>query len=80
MDVNDLKVSSNVLNLHVNGVYSFNRGTNLAITIPLRNPKKDLLIADTIERAKKRTNGIVLHLRAVDVDGKIKIRWDKNNE
>ncbi|RDI51301.1 AsmA family protein [Flavobacterium glaciei] len=78
--VNDLKVSSNVLNLDVNGVYSFNRGTNLAMTIPLRNPKKDEFITDKIERAEKRNNGIVLHLLAVDVDGKIKIRWNKNHE
>ena len=80
VDVNDLKVSSSVLNLDVNGVYSFNRGTNLAMTIPLRNPKNDEFITDKIERAEKRNNGIVLHLLAVDVDGKIKIRWNKNHE
>ena len=78
--VKDLKVSSNVLNLDVNGVYSFGRGTNLALTIPLRNPKKDELITDKIERAEKRNKGIVLHLLAVDEEGKIKIRWDKNHE
>jgi hypothetical protein len=80
VDVNDLKVSSNVLNLDVNGVYSFNRGTNLAMTIPLRNPKKDELITNEAEKAEKRTKGIVLHLLAVDVDGKIKIRWNKDHE
>ena len=80
VDVNDLKVSSNVLNLDVNGVYSFNRGTNLAMTIPLRNPKNDELITDEAEKAEKRTKGIVLHLLAVDVDGKIKIRWNKDHE
>jgi hypothetical protein len=80
VDVNDLKVSSNVLNLDVNGVYSFNRGTNLALTVPLRNPKKDEFITDKTERAEKRNKGIVLHLLAVDVDGKIKIRWNKNHE
>lgn len=80
VDVNDLKVSSSIINLDVNGVYSFNRGTNLAMTIPLRNPKKDEFITDKIERAEKRNKGIVLHLLAVDVDGKIKIRWNKNHE
>ncbi|MGO4904792.1 AsmA family protein [Flavobacterium sp. W20_MBD1_R3] len=78
--VNNLKVSSSVLNLDVNGIYSFNRGTNLALTIPLRNPKKDKFITDKTERAEKRNNGIVLHLLAIDVDGKIKIRWNKNHE
>lgn len=80
VDVNDLKVSSSVLNLDVNGVYSFGRGTNLAMTIPLRNPKKDEFITDKMERAEKRNKGIVLHLLAVDEDGKIKIRWNKNHE
>jgi hypothetical protein len=80
VDVNDLKVSSSVLNLDVNGVYSFNRGTNLAMTIPLRNPKKDEGIMDKNERAENRNKGIVLHLLAVDVDGKINIRWNKNHE
>lgn len=78
--VNDLKVSSNVLNFDVNGLYSFGRGTNLAMTIPLRNPKKDEFITDNAERAEKRNKGIVLHLLALDVDGKIKIRWNKNHE
>ena len=80
LDVSDLKVSSNILNLDVNGVYSFDRGTNLAITIPLRNPKKDVLITDEQERAEKRNQGIILHLMAVDVDGKIKIKWNKDHE
>ncbi|TDE05897.1 AsmA-like C-terminal region-containing protein [Flavobacterium sandaracinum] len=80
VDVNDLKISSNVLNLDVNGIYSFGRGTNLAMTIPLRNPKNDEQITDEVEKAEKRTKGIVLHLLAVDVDGKIKIRWNKDHE
>ncbi|TDD76433.1 AsmA family protein [Flavobacterium caseinilyticum] len=78
--VNDLKVSSSVLNLDVKGVYSFNRGTNLEMTIPLRNPKKDEFITDKIERAERRNRGVVLHLLAVDEDGKIKIRWNKNHK
>ena len=78
--VNDLKVSSNVLNLDVNGVYSFGNGTNLAMTIPLRNPKNDQLITNKAERAEKRYNGIVLHLLAIDEGGKLKIKWDKNHD
>ena len=50
------------------------------MTIPLRNIKNDKFITDTIEKAEKRINGIVLHLLAVDVDGKIKIRWNKNHK
>ena len=80
INVSNLKVSSSVLNLDVNGVYSFNRGTNLALTIPLRNPKRDEKITNKIERAERRNNGIVLHLLAVDEAGKIKIKWNKKHE
>ncbi|WP_188049471.1 AsmA family protein [Flavobacterium sp. GP15] len=77
--VKDLKVSSNILNLDVDGVYSFGSGTNLAMTIPLRNPKKDELITSNIEKEEKRYNGVVLYLLAIDEGGKIKIRWNKNH-
>ncbi|MFV8464086.1 AsmA-like C-terminal region-containing protein [Flavobacterium sp. LB1P62] len=80
VNVNTLKVSSSVLNLDINGVYSFNRGTNLALTIPLRNPKRDENITDKIEIADRRNKGIVLYLLAVDENGKIKIKWNKNHE
>jgi hypothetical protein len=80
VNVNNLKVSSNILNLDVNGIYSFGRGTKLALTIPLRDPKKDKFIVDKEMRAEKRLDGIVLHLLAVDEAGKIKIRWNKDHQ
>ncbi|MFV5693972.1 AsmA-like C-terminal region-containing protein [Flavobacterium sp. LB3P122] len=80
VNVNNLKVSSSVLNLDIKGVYSFNRGTKLALTIPLRNPKRDENITDKIEIADRRNKGIVLYLLAVDEDGKVKIKWNKNHE
>lgn len=78
--IKKLKVSSSILNFDVNGVYSFQRGTNLAMTIPLRNPRKDTLISDEEKRLAKRYKGLVLHLLAQDVDGKIKIKWNKNHD
>jgi uncharacterized protein involved in outer membrane biogenesis len=78
--VNYLKVSSSVVNLDINGVYSFNGGTNLALTIPLRNPKKDVNITDKNEIADRRNKGIVLYLVAIDEGGKIKIKWNKSHE
>ena len=78
--VNNLKVSSNVLNLDINGIYSFGRGTKLAMTIPLRDPKKDKFIVDKETQAEKRLDGIVLYLLAVDEAGKIKIRWNKDHQ
>ncbi|WP_163391901.1 AsmA family protein [Flavobacterium limi] len=82
VDVNALTISSSVLNMDATGVYSFGRGTNLAMTVPLRNSKDDAKLATQAERDAVRQRGIVLHLLAVDVDGKMKIKWgkkDKNN-
>jgi len=82
IDVNQLTISSSVLNMDAQGVYSFGRGTSLAMTIPLRNSKNDAQIATKAERDAVRQRGIVLHLLAVDDAGKIKIKWgkkDKNN-
>ena len=69
------KVNSNVLNFDVGGIYSFGKGTDLRMTIPLRNPEDDQLVKDSTERAKLRYKGIVLNVRATDGDdGKMKIR------
>lgn len=80
VNVRDMAVSSNVLNFDINGIYSFSSGTELELTIPLRNPKKDEKISDEIKKAEKRDNGIVLHLVAVDEEGKIKIKWSKKHK
>lgn len=78
VNVDYFKVSSNVLNFDVMGIYSFKKGTNLGLTIPLRNPKNDIDIKDKTEREAKRENGIVLHLLVVDgKDDKIKIKLGK---
>jgi hypothetical protein len=80
IDVNNLTISSSVLNFDVNGIYSFGRGTNLALTIPLRNSKNDIKLATKAERDAVRTRGIVLHLIALDDDGKMKIKWGKKDK
>lgn len=78
VNVDFFRVSSNVLNFDVEGIYSFKRGTNLGLTIPLRNPKKDLEIIDKKEREAKREKGIVLHLLVIDgKEGETKIKWGK---
>jgi hypothetical protein len=77
--INPMQINSSVLNMDVAGVYSLSKGTNIALDIPLRNPKKDTAIVDQTERNKKRMRGIVLHILATDGDdGKIKIKWNKN--
>ena len=80
VDISPMKVNSSALNFDVKGVYSFNSGTNIALDIPLRDPKKSADIIDKEERELARMKGIVLHLKAVDEDGEIKIRWNKKKD
>ena len=80
VDVNDFTISSSVLNLDAEGIYSFGRGTNLALTIPLRNSKNDINLATNAERDAVRERGLVLHLTAIDDEGKMKIKWGKKGK
>ncbi|EJL65901.1 AsmA family protein [Flavobacterium sp. CF136] len=80
IDVNNLIISSSVLNMDAEGIYSFGRGTNLALTIPLRNSKNDINLASKAERDAVRDRGIILHLIALDDQGKMKIKWGKKDK
>jgi len=69
-----LKFSSSAINMDVSGIYGISKGTDLAIDVPLRNPKNDTTITDKTKLDKKRYKGIVLHLHAkADSTGKIKV-------
>lgn len=73
-----MQINSSVLNLDMEGIYSFGRGTEIYITVPLRNPEKDREITDEKELAKRRNRGVVLNLVAEDdKDGKVKIGLGK---
>jgi hypothetical protein len=75
VNVDYFKVSSNVLNFDVEGIYSFKNGTKLGLVIPLRNPEDDFKIRDKSEREAKRYKGIVVRLLVVDgKDGDMKIK------
>lgn len=79
--IRPMQISSSVLNMDVSGVYSLTKGTNIALAVPLRNPKDDYKITDIEERKKKRMRGIVVHLRAVDdEDGGIKIKLGRDKK
>ncbi len=70
-----MQISSSVLNMDIAGIYSFGKGTNIALDVPLRNPKRDKDIIDEEKLEERRNRGIVLHLLATDGDdGKIKIK------
>ncbi|TPD67353.1 AsmA family protein [Flavobacterium microcysteis] len=73
--IHPMQINSSVLNMDVAGIYSFGKGTNIALDVPLRNPKNDKGITDKEKLEERRNRGIVLHLLASDGDdGKIKIR------
>jgi hypothetical protein len=77
--INPMQINSSILNMDVAGVYSMSTGTNIALDVPLRNPKKDEDLTDKREIQSRRMNGIVLHLLATDgEDGKIKIKLNRN--
>lgn len=78
--ISPMQVNTSVLNFNMKGVYGLSNGTNIAMDIPLRNPKKDENISRE-ERKLARMKGIVLHLKAID-DGKggIKVRWNKEHD
>lgn len=79
--VDYFKVSSNVLNFDVEGIYSLKKGTKLGLVIPLRNPGEDLQIKDKKERDAKRYKGIVVHLLVVDgKNGDMKIKMGRIKE
>jgi len=80
VDISPMKINSTALNFDVKGVYGFNSGTNIAMDIPLRDPKKSADIIDKEERELARMKGIVLHLKAVDEDGELKIKWNKKKD
>ncbi|GEP51379.1 hypothetical protein FNO01nite_20510 [Flavobacterium noncentrifugens] len=72
--ISPMQINSSILNMDVEGVYSFGKGTNIYVTVPLRNPKKDKDITDADELAKRRNRGIMLRLIAADGDdGKVKV-------
>lgn len=73
-----MEIRSSVLNIFLEGVYSFDRGTNIALKIPLRNPEKDEVIINTDLKNNRDLKGIVINLRALDgEDGKVRFRLGK---
>lgn len=74
--INPMSIESSALTINVDGVYAFDKGTDISIAIPLRNPKKDEeRVAKGLK--PKKDKGIIVYLRAQDGDdGKVNISWD----
>ncbi|MDB5014721.1 MAG: hypothetical protein JWQ25_2923, partial [Daejeonella sp.] len=74
-----MQISSSVINVFLEGVYGFTTGTNIALQVPLRNPKKDSMIVDKVEKDRRAKKGIVINLHTVEgPDGKVKFKLGKN--
>ena len=79
--ISPMQINSSLLNMDVVGVYAFGPGTNINISVPLRNPEKDRGITDEQELAERRNRGIVLHLIAADDEkGDVKIKLGKKKD
>ncbi|RZK50413.1 MAG: hypothetical protein EOO99_01870 [Pedobacter sp.] len=74
--INPMQINTSVINFNVEGVYAYNEGTEIAVAVPLRNPKKDEGIEDEELLKRNRMKGLVVRLLAVD-DGKggVKVKW-----
>lgn len=78
--IHPMYIESSVLNLYVEGVYGMPTGTDLAIRVPLRNPKRDIGLSDSLKR-ERFDNGIVINLRAQDdANGNVKFKLGKKDE
>jgi hypothetical protein len=78
--ISPMKVNTSVLNFNMTGLYGLSNGTDIAMDIPLRNPKKDEGIIDKKALEQSRMKGIVLHLKAVEEEGKLKIKWNHDHD
>jgi hypothetical protein len=74
--IRPMDIKTSVLNMTVQGIYGLGGGTDIFITVPLRNPEKEHA-RTPLGKLLRVGNGIVLHLRAQDPDGTgVKIGWD----
>ncbi|ASU33726.1 AsmA family protein [Mucilaginibacter xinganensis] len=79
--INPMQLNSSVLNADIAGTYGLKTGTDITMDVPLRNPKNDADITDSVKLAKRRNRGVVLHIRASDDEsGKLKIGWNKDHK
>lgn len=79
--INPMYIESSALVVKVEGIYGFKNGTHIFMDIPLRNPQKDMSIADDSLRQSKSMKGIVLRLKAVeDAEGKLQIAMRGSEE
>ena len=73
-------IQSSVLNLYIDGVYGMPVGSDIVLRIPIRNPKRDIGLSDSLKR-ERFDNGIVINLRGQDDEnGNVKFKLGKKDE
>ncbi len=73
-------IESSALNIKIAGVFGFDRGTDISLEIPLKDPRKyDVRMNDSGKLVNKR--GLILYLKAIDDGtGNVKITWDRSKQ
>ena len=78
--IHPMYIQSSVLNLYIEGVYGMPVGSDIFLRIPIRNPKRDIGLSDSLKR-ERFDNGIVINLRGQDDEnGNVKFKLGKKDE
>ena len=78
--IHPMYIQSSVLNLYIEGVYGMPVGSDIVLRIPIRNPKRDIGLSDSLKR-ERFDNGIVINLRGQDDEnGNVKFKLGKKDE
>lgn len=77
VEVNKMKVESNILYFFLDGIYSFGNKTNLSIQIPMSNLRRKDPNSSLAIREVEDIKGDIIFLRARDEGGEVRIRYDK---
>jgi len=74
--INKMAIESSVLTMFVEGIYSFDNKTDLLLQIPLRNFKRRSADYELEKYDLQNLKGPNVFLRAVEIDGDIKIKYN----
>ena len=77
VEVNKMKIESNVLYFFLDGVYSFGNKTDLSIQIPMGNLRRKDPNSNLTIRSVEDIRGSIIFLRALDEGGEVRIRFDQ---
>lgn len=77
VEVNRMKVESNVFYFFLDGTYSFGNKTDLSIQIPMNNLRRKAPANQLEIREVEDVKGDVIFLRAIQENHEVRIRYDK---